>query len=226
MFKRFTIAVAAALGLSAPAAAITLDFDTGVFTPTSYSQGGYVFALSSTGSNNGPNLFNTICDGNNDGGPDGCNGDIDLVPGIANTTGGNQGQDGISGNVIILQRDENGGQPNPNDDANGGTITFELVSGPSFRITQVSVVDDGLFSLSTNLDGQVSLLDLTADNETAIKSVTTSLLTIGDTFTLDYGNQSGGFDSIVLAPVPLPAGVWLLLAGLGGLIGLKRRARA
>ena len=215
--------VAAAISIPAAASAVTLDFDSGVFTPGTYSQDGLVFSLSSTGANAGPNLFNTLCTGY--GAPDGCNGDIDLVPGVANTTGGNQGQDGVSGNVLILQADEQG-KPNPNDDANGGTITFTFVSGNPFSIMGFSVVDDGDFEMLTSMDGSVGAVNLPGDNDTAMVSVTTGLFTPGDTFTLNYNTDSGAFDSIVLDVVPVPAALPLLLAGLGGFAVLRRRRKA
>jgi hypothetical protein len=47
---------------------------------------------------------------------------------------------------------------------------------------------------------------------------------VGDTFTLSY-SSSGGVDSIVTAPVPVPAAMPLSLAGLAMLGWMARRRR-
>lgn len=48
----------------------------------------------------------------------------------------------------------------------------------------------------------------------------------GSGYQINWDNVRLDFNAAGTPPaVPLPAGVWLLLAGLGGLVGLKRRAR-
>lgn len=50
--------------------------------------------------------------------------------------------------------------------------------------------------------------------------------TFVDSFTIDFGDDSNfGIDDVSYAPVPLPAGLPLLLAGLGALAIARRRAQ-
>lgn len=74
-------------------------------------------------------------------------------------------------------------------------------------------VDPGKYSLTF---GVVNWGDTLFQNGLAIAG-----LKIGDTDIIDDGNN-GGQPGVV----PLPAGAWLLLGGLGGLAALRRRKRA
>lgn len=227
-----SLAIAGALlGASTAAQAVTLDFDSGVATYsglnnlTGYSQDGLDFAVS-LGSGDrrasGANLFNTLACSHQSNTTTNCNGndDGDLVPQA-------DGENGVAGNVLIRQ--ENGNRGNQqgalDDDASGnGSITFTLLSGPSFSLLGFSAVDDGTFSIS--VDGNtLGTLRPGDDRATAITSFAASpILNIGDSFTVNY-RGSGAVDSIGLAPVPLPAALPLLAAGLGGLAYMGRRRK-
>jgi hypothetical protein len=216
------------MGLAAtgPANAITLDFDSGVAqysgtnNLTGYSQGGLSFAVS-LGANDrrasGANLFNTNacntearCVGNDDG---------DLLPG-PNTAG-------VGGNLLIRQENANSGNQNGalDDDAIGrGSITFTLLSGTAFRLTSFAAIDDGSFSISV---GNMTLGTLNPGADNAILSMAligSPLIQVGQSFTVNYIG-SGGVDAIGLAPIPVPATLPLLLAGLAGFGVMARRRR-
>ncbi len=215
--------IGALVSVPMAAGAAVIDFDALDSSPgqtiplTSFNEDGYTFSLSSTGRNLGAAVFDTTCP-EVYGGPSDCNGDTDLQP------LGGQGTDGISGNVLILQSDA-GQFPAPNDDASGGDIIMTLVSGKAFKITSFSFVDDEeTFSL-IDKDGTVlGTVGNGVNGGTDQQSVMSSLINPGDSFTLRFGG-SGGVDSLVLAPVPVPAALPLMGAGLGalGLIGLRRR---
>jgi hypothetical protein len=209
-------------GMTAQAAVIdfdALDSTSGQPVPLSaFSEDGFSFGLSFTGSNDGPVIFDTTCTGY--GGLDGCNGDADLQP------VGGQGTNGIFRNVLALQ--ENNSNVVPNDDSGAATITFELLAGKAFRLLGFSAVDDGTFGISTVADGILGTINngsgASNDGRTGSATFTSSLLRVGDTFTLSY-SSSGGVDSIVTAPVPVPAAMPLSLAGLAMLGWMARRRR-
>jgi hypothetical protein len=91
------------------------------------------------------------------------------------------------------------------------TVNLSSIAGanndPTFGIRLVSAYDS-----TGNIDGYASA----------------QLLSSG--LTQAYNNTSGNwrFDNLIFSgtPVPLPSTVWLMLTGLGGLVGLARRRRA
>ncbi len=175
----------------------------------SFSEAGYTFALSFTGNNKGPAIFDTTCFGYSAI----CNGDLDLVPAV-------QGENGVGGNVMILQ--DNTG-PTPNDSAAGGTITFKLTSGPSFFLTGFSGVDEQAIT-AFDKDGTTVLgvIDLANDSDTGRVTFKSSRINVGDSFVFKFAG-SGGIDSLVVAPIPVPAALPLSLAALGALGWVSRR---
>jgi hypothetical protein len=228
MKLRYLCAALVAMGLAAtvPVYAATLDFDGGqatyssTNTLTGYSQHGLSFAVSLGAGDrwaSGANLFNTDacgtearCVGNDDG---------DLLPG-ANTAG-------VGGNLLIRQEKGNRGNMGGmlDDDATGrGSITFTLLSGSAFRLTSFAAIDDGRFSISV---GGLVLGSLNPRNDNEIRSTAlfgSPLIQVGESFTVNF-RGSGGVDAIGVAPVPVPATLPLLLAGMAGFGMLARRRR-
>ncbi|ABD53858.1 VPLPA-CTERM sorting domain-containing protein [Jannaschia sp. CCS1] len=229
-----TILTAAALAtLPMAAQATTLDFDldggTAVYqagNPTTnvllgYVLGGRTFSFSQNTMNgqasSGANLFDSMsctnattpvvasCRGNDDG---------DLVPVT-------QGENGIYGNVLIRQQ----ASARLDDDAAGdGSLFITLDSGPAFRLAGFSAIDGASISLFRNGVNVFGPENNRGNRETELFSVENSgIFNVGDTLEVRLLG-SGGVDAFQLAPVPLPAGVVLLLGALGGLGLMRRRA--
>ncbi len=211
-----TLALAVGLGASAASAAV-IDFDgldasAGQTVPlTSFTEDGYTFSLSTTGGTAGAAIFDTTCVGA------ACNGDTDLA-----LSPGRQGENGVFGNVLIRQ-DGRRGQPVPNDSASPGSIILTLTAGPSFFLSGFSAIDDGTFKI---FGGGAELGSIMlGENQTGKTTFGNFLVSVGDSLTLSYSG-SGGFDSLEVAPVPLPAALPMLLAAMGGLGWVARRRRA
>lgn len=231
MNTKTLLAGAIAVALSSGAAsALTLNFDTGTSTFDAsghligYEQDGLVFSVTESGPrSSGANLFNVSGGLNPNGQAPSLSGgdDGDLIP-----AGGSA--DGVTGNILIRQDDHAqtgaSGEVLSDDAGSTGSITFTLVSGSAFSILGFSAVDDERFTVST---GGTTLGEIvnSANNETAAVTFAapSALIGVGGSFSVNYFG-SGGVDSIVLAPVPLPAGAVLLLGALGGLGVMRRRS--
>lgn len=211
---RFALVIAAAIvstAASASAATVAIDFDalaSGTFT--SFSEDGFTFDVSVTGGNaNLAAAFDTTCIGA------ACNGDPDLVP--------VSGNGDVSGNVLIIQ---NNTGPTPNDDPQGGDIFLTLTAGQEFWWLGASAVDDGMFSFfDVNGGALLGSIALAGEGETGKVSFISSLIGIGDTIRISL-NGSGGIDSLILQTIPIPAGLLLMLTGVGGLLLVGRRQSA
>ena len=229
-------ALAAASLMMAPMAAsaattFTMDFEE--LTPnlgnggawTSYVFAGRTFSISSTSvhaslpNNEGANIFDT-----KDCVASDCTRDSDLIPA--------SDADGVSGNVLIRQRTQDGHGDLANDAAGAGSIIFELVSGPALTWLGASAIDDGTFTFSTDIDGTVSELgsiSLAGENETSklVFAQKSSLIEENDKFVIHFSG-SGGVDSLVfeeISVVPVPATLPLLVGALGGLGFMARRRK-
>lgn len=207
--------IGAALLVPVGASAAVLDFDaldasaSQPFPLTTFSEDGYTFDLFFTGGSDGPAIFDTTCSGYTAD----CNGDLDLVPAA-------QGENGIEGNVMILQSPSG---PKPNDFAGGGTIQFTLTSGPSFFLTGFSGVDEQpITAFDTDGTTVLGVIDLPNDSDTGLVTFMSSRIDVGDSFFIEF-DGSGGIDSLVVAPVPVPAALPLSLAALGALGWVSRR---
>lgn len=106
----------------------------------------------------------------------------------------------------------------PNDDLSlNGSITLTLTSGPAFHFKGSSFIDDGTFSVSSSVNGFLASMTLLNDNQTGrISGFASGLITVGESITITFSG-SGGADSLILTPIPLPAGLPLLLTACGGL---------
>ena len=228
---------------SAAATTTVIDFDnldssTSQTIPLlTFTEDGFTFALTSfdseTGSNAGPAIFDTTLGaGTHDLDLQAPNGGTGTFSGPAGST--------IADNVLILQSDTSG-NVGPDDDRDGGAIQLTLLDAPgeAFTLDGVSVLDDGFFSVFTEIDGTVSDLlgfsILTSENEVGFIDVAAQnqVLGIGDSIILDFNEASGAFDSIQLTAlpgtlaavtaVPLPPALPLMLMALGGLGAMRWR---
>lgn len=133
------------------------------------------------------------------------------------------------GNVLIIQEEASVASGTPDDNADGGKIIFTFASVVDFL--GFSIYDDARIKVtsdtgvsrtrSVSTDGQFNTFDLTGF--TGVK-----------TLTFNFKGHSGAIDDLRFAtpdlaepePVPLPAGLPLLLAGLGaiGIVSKRRKA--
>lgn len=226
-----TFAAAAVLALAPAIAGATtapstiigfdaLDASNGQNIPLlSLTEGQFSFDLTFGGRNDGPAIFDTTCAAY---GAAGCSADPDLE-----LTADRQGERGVGGNVLILQEE---GSTDIDDSAlRGGTVTFTLTEGPAFYLTGYSILDDITVRVAEGATfdraNEFGRLATPVDNGTNIRrGLDSPLFQVGDSFTFFF-NGSGAIDSLQLAPVPLPAGILLMLGGLGGLAALRRRQR-
>lgn len=130
-----------------------------------------------------------------------------------------------AGRALIIQESRN---RSADDVAGGGTITFTFAKAVDFL--GFTVIDDGRFTVSSTsvlpANNFVADLHVTDDDRRyGIFNTGNTFFGVTDlTFTL---NHSGAIDSLrFVAPVPLPAGLPLLAAGLGALGFLRRRQKA
>lgn len=224
MSTRITMALAATFAFGTAAQAAVIDFNDTAIQDT---------VISSIASNDG-----TI------------NADITVVGGTAqavvfDTTGANirdrdlldpfRNDDGtVTGirplGVLIIQED-NGADTTPDDNAGGGSITFnfdQAINFSSFRI-----FDDATITVSTSgraetFAGSVA----TPPNENQGNRVFGEFDIANGIFnnvrdlTFTFSG-SGAIDDLEVSPVPLPAALTLMLAGLGGLgaVGSRRRRK-
>jgi len=221
MLKLTTFALFAALTAGAAQAA-TLTFDEKEFASgdivTSFSKDGISGTVSATGGSGDAMIFDSrVLSG----------GDADLVApfykffdanGVADTS------KGISNPRNILIISEDGDQSDPDDNGSGGTITFtfdQLVDFTSFRV--FDDVDD--FVVTSNKGDTSDAVTLDNDNQWA--RVNTNFIGVS-TLTFNFGDASGAIDDlkVSLTPVPVPASLPLLFAGVGALGLIKRRRKA
>ncbi|MEP4195779.1 MAG: VPLPA-CTERM sorting domain-containing protein [Aliishimia sp.] len=222
MIKILTFCAATLLPV-AGFATTTIDFDgldnsSSQSLLTQFTEDGFTFDVSSVsdGTSEGVSVFNTLCTGAS------CNGDEDLVPAT-------QGENGVEGNVLVLQeRNSNFSD----DDVRGGLFVLTLAAGEDFRFLGASAIDDTTFNFGTRINGVDTFLGSVAnddDSETGKVTFFSDVLTVGDSI-LVRSLGSGGFDSLLLEevvltpPVPLPAGLPLLIGSLAAFGFLRRRA--
>ncbi len=213
-----TSLIASALSLCAvTATAATLSFDNlssgqfvqnGAFNIDGF--GGYI----TTNNNSGPNIAQ-IYDTTQNGGRD---------PDLEAPTQVGSGDVYTGQNVLIIAENTYGDFPSgigthPDDDLHGGTISFFFDT--LVRFTGITLLDAerGGNEISVQVDGGVFALEnIVTGNDR------------WDSFGFDFTTRridvtlggSGAIDSLLIAPIPLPASVFLLLAGLGGLFGMRR----
>lgn len=221
MLKLTTLALAATLTAGA-AQAVTLSFDEKEFSSgdivTSFSKGGITGTVSATGGSNQAMIFDSrVLSG----------GDADLVAPFYkffDASGNPNTSKGISSPHNILIISEDGDQDDPDDNGSGGTITFKfdkLVDFASFR-----VFDDVDGFVVTSNNGDIST-PISLDNDNQWAKVNTGFTGVRS-LTFDFKSASGAIDNlkVTLSPVPVPAALPLLLAGVGALGFAGRRKRS
>ncbi|WP_299781183.1 VPLPA-CTERM sorting domain-containing protein [uncultured Roseobacter sp.] len=235
-FRAAAVAVLAITGAqTASAASLVMDFEDleanlgngGAWT--SYEFAGRTFGISwSGGSTEGANIFDTNCPVGSNATSD-CGNDEDIVPGGVAGSSSN----GVSGNVLIRQRNSDADGDLANDRANTGSITFTLLSGGPLSWLGASAIDDGRFSFSSSTSSEgdfvLGVIAGLADSEAAQLTFATQspFLQQNDSFSILF-EGSGAVDRLVfddgMTAVPVPAALPLMLAGLGG-FGLVARRR-
>lgn len=152
------------------------------------------------------------------------------------------------GNCGKLNDDtDNDGLPDPNGSGNvcdpssddgitalDETVTFEATNGP-VKILSITFNanhdSDSIYDATWNVHGTAyDFADFDPDNDPdndAGESVTLILgatLNLGETLTLfaDAGSPNTYIQSMLVSTVPVPAGMFLMLGGLGGLAALRR----
>ncbi|MEO0400231.1 MAG: VPLPA-CTERM sorting domain-containing protein [Pseudomonadota bacterium] len=150
-----------------------------------------------------------------------------------NPTGGDSdlGIDGF-GKVLIIS--EEGDTSDPDDNARGGTLTLNFdtpVTINDFSILDIDRRETASFEFSFAGGGSTSFSVSGADigdgearqlSDLVAMSVIDGLTNVASLKLTLSG--SGAFDNFDVTPVPLPAGLPLLLTGLAGLNFARRRA--
>ena len=98
--------------------------------------------------------------------------------------------------------------PSYGSDISALTITFDIGSSIEFSLTgniNNAGVDVTLFLLSALTPTSGANLDLTRSK-----------------YSIEVGAQKGGYTSGLVAPIPVPAALWLFGPGLLGLVGMAR----
>ena len=118
-----------------------------------------------------------------------------------------------------------------------GTIAAIEPSATSLTIASLT----GIVEVSANpapytvsFGADTAALGATAEFELALWDISSSTFTFvtnftaivdGNWYAISFGDIAGQIQGVDLAPVPVPAAVWLLGSGLLGLVGVARRKR-
>lgn len=216
MLKLFTAASAVVLGAGAAHAAV-IDFEGFAHGEAinSVSAGGVTATVTvdSNGAVDQAVAFDTSLSGT---------ADPDLEGPFTGTGATNPGK------VLIISED--GG---PDDERFGGLVTFEFSQPIDFL--GFDAFDGGLFEVTSGMGDLFPVADLIVSGDNQSNRLTVTEGFQGVTFLnfsfMDSGEgASGAIDNIEfqiagVAPIPVPAALPLLLAGLGGLGLVARRRR-
>ena len=132
-------------------------------------------------------------------------------------------------NVLVVDEtpdDRNNTGNEVDDNRSGGVITFNFTA-MDVLFSGVTFIDDGSLVVSGSLDGN-AVFSSVIDNgrtENALQRLALGTSALVDQLTFDFGSNSGAIDNVMVSAVPLPAGVALLMTGLGAL-GFARRRKS
>lgn len=132
------------------------------------------------------------------------------------------------GNVLIIQNPRTA--PTLDDNQSGGTITFDFTTGP-VGFTGFTIVDDADISVTATLlgGGLFNVGSFSVDRDRGFDVFSFGEVADVTSLTFDFGTASGAIDGLTFTsptPVPVPAALPLLLAGLGGLGAVARRRKS
>lgn len=228
MLKRLTTSIVLAALATGTATASTIDFDTFAHsdnvTSVTSTDGLISADVTASGGINLAYAFDTTLSGTRD---DDLEGPFESFSGLFD--------DHDPGRVLIIQENNR----SADDNARGGSLTFvfeELVNFTGFTliddatVTISSTSNDSIFSATLPLrtaDGYFDFFE-TGDQFLGVRDLTFALDGSGAIDGLNFasGDVISPIDDTTIAPVPVPAALPLLLAGLGGLgIASRRRNR-
>lgn len=128
------------------------------------------------------------------------------------------------GVLVIAENDLSGSRDLPDDNSNGGSITFDFVQ--AVTLESFSVFDDATITVVTA--DATFVADVPGDGESDSFLIGDDRFAGVTSLTFDFGTASGAIDDIVvsLTAVPLPAGLPLMLVGLGALGIARSRKKA
>ena len=114
--------------------------------------------------------------------------------------------------------------------ANDPTGFFEqvVISSDSNVLATITDIDAlGIFGdASTQQTASIDIGNLTAGSNYWATFTFSTTVDFGGTNTSEFLIAEVGANPANVPPVPLPAAGWMLLAGLGGLIGMRRKKAA
>ncbi len=131
------------------------------------------------------------------------------------------------GNVLIIQEEAGVASAIPDDNADGGVITFTFDRAVNFL--GLSVLDDATLTISSDGSGLTRRPSITRDGAGRNFAFRDDIFGDLTRLTIDFNGASGAIDNLSFAAVPavpLPAALPMLLAGLGGLAWLGRRRKS
>ncbi len=128
----------------------------------------------------------------------------------------------LAGNVLIVQEEASMASGTPDDNADGGTITFTF--GQLIDLTGFTIYDDATVTITADT-GATATRSVGQDGAFNTFAFDPSLFAGVSWLSFDFNGHSGAIDDLLVevSAVPIPASLPLLLAGLGGLVALRRR---
>jgi len=217
MYKYLAASVAAVF-IAGSAQAAVFDFETGFSggdTPASVTAGGVTATVSTGDAGHPAMIYDTgVLTG----------GDTDLVADFALV--GTSVFDYDPGNIMIISED--GDSSDPDDDRNGGVLMFTFL-GTLVDLTSVDIFDaeSGGNEIDIWVNGLEVITGLVTGNH-KYDTVDLSAFTGVNSVWFEFGG-SGAIDNLAFeapAPVPVPAALPLLMAGLGSLGFVARRRKS